>query len=57
LAHTDQLQSLLSALKDIQGLCRERLTKDEFTWLLEAHNTLDDVLTGGVPQDNQASSK
>ncbi len=45
LAHTDQLQGLLSALKDVKGMCRDRLTKEELAWIIEAHNTLEDLLT------------
>ena len=44
LVHTDQLQDLLSALKDVKGMCRDRLTKEELAWIIEAHNTLEDIL-------------
>ena len=44
LVHTDQLHDLLSALKDVKGMCRDRLTKEELGWILEAHNALEDLL-------------
>jgi len=44
LAHTDQLHGLLDALNDVKVLCREKLTPNELTWLIEAHNTLEDIL-------------
>jgi hypothetical protein len=47
LANTDQLHGLLDALKDVKGLCREKLRSDELTWLIEAHNTLEDILAEG----------
>ncbi|MBN2290871.1 MAG: hypothetical protein JXM70_00510 [Pirellulales bacterium] len=43
LAHTDQLHGLLDVLKDVNGLCREKLKSDELNWLIEAHNTLEDI--------------
>jgi len=46
LAHTDQLESLLDALKDVKGLCRSRLKDDEIKILNKAHNDLDDLLHG-----------
>ncbi|HOW66705.1 MAG TPA: hypothetical protein P5186_24940 [Candidatus Paceibacterota bacterium] len=44
MAHTDQLHGLLDALNDVKVLCREKLTPNELTWLIEAHNTLEDIL-------------
>ncbi len=46
LAHTDQKFELLSALKDVKGLCRAELTPEELTMLIEAHNALEDSLKG-----------
>jgi hypothetical protein len=44
LAHTDQLFALLDTIKDVKGLCRQELTPDELTKLIEVHNTLEDAL-------------
>jgi len=46
LAHADQLFELLSALKDIKGLCKAELTEDELRMLIETHNALEDTLRG-----------
>jgi hypothetical protein len=46
LAHTDQLGDLLSALKDVKGLCHDELTREEINLVNDAHNTLDDILNG-----------
>jgi hypothetical protein len=46
LVHTDQWEDLLSALKDVKGLCRDQLTREEIDLVNEAHNSLDDILHG-----------
>jgi hypothetical protein len=46
LAHTDQKFELLDALKDVKGLCRADLPEDELRMLNEAHNALEDSLSG-----------
>ena len=44
LAHADQLFDLLSALKDVNGLCREELPEEELRMVVGAHNALEDSL-------------
>ncbi len=44
LAHTDQLHDLLDSLRDVKGLCRNLLTEEELTLVIETLNALEDSL-------------
>lgn len=44
LAHTDQFGDLLDALKDVKGLCRDRLKPQELTTVIELVNELEDYI-------------
>ena len=44
LLHTDQFGQLLEALRDIKGLCREKLTPDELTHVISIINEIEDAL-------------
>lgn len=44
LAHTDQFGELLDALKDVKGLCRDRLKPQELTTVIELVNELEDYI-------------
>jgi hypothetical protein len=42
--HTDQLYELLEALRDVKGLCREELTKDELFNVISTISELEDSM-------------
>ena len=44
LVHTDQFGDLLEKLRDVKGLCRNDLTPQELTCLIEAINEIEDSL-------------
>jgi hypothetical protein len=46
LVHTDQMSELLEALKDVKGLCKAELPANELQMLNEAHNALEDSMSG-----------
>ena len=43
LYHTDQWFTVLDALRTIKGLCHERLTPEEMTWVRTALRILQDI--------------
>ena len=44
LAHTDQFGELLDALKDVKGLCRDKLKPEELTVVISLVNELEDFV-------------
>ena len=44
LAHTDQFGELLDALKDVKGLCRDKLKPEELTVVISLINELEDFV-------------
>ena len=44
LAHTDQFGELLDALRDVKGLCREKLTQEELALVISLINELEDFM-------------
>ena len=44
LAHTDQFGAVLDSLKDIKGLCRDKLKPDELTTVISLINELEDFI-------------
>ena len=47
LVQADQMVELLDALKDLRGLCREALSDEELSMVIEAHNAVEDALKSG----------
>jgi hypothetical protein len=48
IAHTDQKFELLDALKDVKGLCREDLTREERRLVAQAHDFMEERLRSRV---------
>ena len=46
IVHTDQFFALLDAVKDVKGLCRSELPKEEIALLISVENDLEDRLKG-----------
>ena len=44
LAHTDQFGDLLEALRDVKGLCRDKLKPEELTLVISLINELEDFI-------------
>ena len=44
LAHTDQFGELLDALRDVKGLCRDKLKPEELTLVISLINELEDFI-------------
>ncbi|HEU0039386.1 MAG TPA: hypothetical protein VFR76_08940 [Verrucomicrobiae bacterium] len=44
LAHTDQFGEVLDALRDVKGLCREKLKAEEVTMVISLINELEDFI-------------
>ena len=44
LAHTDQFGELLEALRDVKGLCRDKLKPEELTLVISLINELEDFI-------------
>jgi hypothetical protein len=44
LCHTDQFGQLLDALKDVKGLCRDKLKPEELTMVISLINELEDYI-------------
>jgi hypothetical protein len=43
-AHTDQFGDLLDALRDVKGLCRDKLRPEELTLVISLINELEDFI-------------
>jgi hypothetical protein len=44
-ANSTGWRSRKSEANSVKGLCRDKLTKNELGWMIEAHNELEDILT------------
>ena len=44
LAHTDQFGEVLDALKDVKGLCRDKLKQEELAIVISLINELEDFV-------------
>jgi hypothetical protein len=44
LVHTDQFGQVLDALKDVKGLCRDKLEQEELTLVISLINELEDFI-------------
>jgi hypothetical protein len=44
LAHTDQFGEVLDALKDVKGLCKDKLHTEELTAVISLVNELEDYI-------------